>query len=492
MKFFRCSLSKAALKIVIAASAVSAPAAAFAQSCDATIDDQIAHQTDRVERGIVAFVDVNVLPMDVERVLDRQTVIVTDGIITAMGAVDAILVPDTAYVVHGNGRYLLPGLSDMHGHIPAFRGEGDADKIRQVAANLLLMYAASGVTLVRDPNGSDIHAEYNRKLASGEFVGPRLYYTSPILEGSEAVSGSSRRLTDPGEVDGLISQYKTDGYWGVKVYHTLSREVYDAVIAAGRKYDIPVIGHVPFEVGIDAALQSGQYSIEHLRGYDFDGIAAVDLKADGGRSARRFGSWLTMTDRRMDELVYKTLESGAWNTPTLAINRFLFDADSRAAQASEPRFTRAHPALREKVVKANSIDKYFSVASREALRNAMPRMMEMIRRLNASGAGLLVGTDAAISAYVPGFTSIDEVQSFAAAGISNFDALKAATTNGAVSLGLEKQLGSVAVGKEADLVIIEGNPLDDLAALWQLYGVMLRGQWYTAAELEARLDQMAQ
>lgn len=436
--------------------------------------------------------NVNVLPMDAPRVVENQALLVKDGVIAAVGDVRAIRQPRGAKVVDGGGGFVMPGLSDMHAHVAGYTDGESAGANAEVAANQLLLYLATGVTLLRDPSGSPAHFEYRRRLREGELLGPDLYFTSPLLEGEQAVWDFAVKLVDPAEAEPLLARYAADGYWGVKVYHTLSAEVFEAVMAAAQRHGLKVIGHVPFEVGVERALASGIYSIEHLRGYDFDGMSPDALAADGGRSAERFGSLATMTDARMNELVGLTVLAGTWNTPTLAINRFLFDAEGRAALAEHPRFRLVHPNLQQAVVKSSALDDIFSAPARTALREVLPRQQALVRRLNAAGAGILIGTDAIVPAYVPGFTPIDEMQALAAGGMPVFDVLQAATRDAAVSLGIDAERGTVAAGKRASLILLERNPLEDLDALWSLRGVVHRGRWLSFAEIEDRLERQAE
>jgi imidazolonepropionase-like amidohydrolase len=134
------------------------------------------------------------------------------------------------------------------------------------------------------------------------------------------------------------------------------------------------------------------------------------------------------------------------------------------------------------------LDAIFPPDSRDALREAYPVMLDFIKGLSDAGAGMLVGTDSVVPGYVPGFTVIDEIQSFVDAGLTNFKALEAATSAPARYLGIEDERGTIAVGKRADLILLAGNPLDDLSALWDLAGVMLAGRWHSFAALEAALD----
>lgn len=435
--------------------------------------------------------DVNIVPMDAERVIVGQAVLVEDGIIVAIGPEERLSVPDGAQIIEGRGGYLIPGLSDMHAHIAGYAGEEGLGSNAPVARNQLLLYAASGVTMLRDPAGTDSHFNYVRKLEQGEWLGPRLFFTGPPLEGEKNVWPFSPRITDPADVEPLYAGYAAKGYWGVKLYHTISREVYDAAIEAADRHGLFVVGHVPFEVGIEGALEARQYSIEHLRGYDFDGIAADELFVDGGRSAKRFSVFARMSDARMKELVDKTIAAGVWNDPTLVIAKFLFDAEGRNSAAERPKMALVHPDLRKQLIESESLDAIFSADSRRAMEQSFPKQLEFVRQLNDAGAKLLIGTDTIVPAYVEGFGVLDEMKLFAQAGLSPYAVLRAATRNAAESLGVSDRFGRIAVGMHGDMVLLSGNPLESLTPLERPEGVLLRGEWKTIAEIEADLAELS-
>ncbi|MEQ8515906.1 MAG: amidohydrolase family protein [Chromatocurvus sp.] len=433
--------------------------------------------------------NVSVLPMDAERTLSNQSVLIDDGVIVAMGPSGLFSGSDDTTVIEGAGKYLMPGLSDMHAHIAGYADDYEQEAAAgiSISENQLLMYLASGVTLLRDTAGSEQHFDMQQRLKDNQWLGPELYFTSLILEGEQAVWDSSHKVLTPEAVDPLIAGYAHRGYWGVKVYHTLSAAVFDEIIAAGERHQIPIIGHVPFEVGIDDALQSGMLTIEHLRGYDFDGMQAEALFADGGRSRERFSSITRMSDERMADLVAQTVANGVWNCPTLAMGRFLYDADARAALTVDPRYPMVHPDLRASVENSSSLDEIFSPDAKAALKESSPHSLELTRRLHDAGAGLLIGTDSVIPAWVPGFTPIDEMQEIASSGISNYEVLRMATVNAADVLGLSADRGTIAVGKQASFILLDADPSSDLGALWKLSGVMHNGVWLTQQALEAQL-----
>jgi hypothetical protein len=243
-------------------------------------------------------------------------------------------------------------------------------------------------------------------------------------------------------------------------------------------------------VGIDAALAAGQYSIEHQRGYDYDSVRPQALLLNGGRNAERFSSWQRMSDDRMRDLVRKTVAAGTWNCPTFVVDDMMSNPARRAEVGRHESIRFVHPAVRATIL-SNDLDKMFPPDANEALRQSFPQKYKLLKMLSDAGARLLIGTDTMVPYLVPGFTPIDEMQHFVRAGLTPYQALRAATRDAARFLGIEGESGTVAVGKRADLLLVDANPLDDPSNLWGQVGVMLNGRWLPKAELTRMLERMA-
>lgn len=441
-------------------------------------------------QDMTAFVGVNVLPMDRETVLEDQTVLVKDGVITAIGPRKSIKVPRKAERINGKDKTLMPGLSDMHTHIyPCTRD--DPYGACSIPEHQFALYAATGVTLVRDTAGNDGHFEHRKKLENGTWFGPDFVFTSNIFEGEKAVWDFGLKVLTPEKGRALVQEHAEKGYHAIKIYHTISIDVFEAVIAAGKEFGIPIMGHVPFDVGIDAAIENHMASIEHMRGYDFDGVDVASLWRDGGRSAERFGSWLTMTDERMDELVDKTVKYDVANVPTFIVNRMLYDKAYRRDVAKHPRMSLLHPALRKQINGLNSLDVLFPPPSREALRAAFPVMKSMLVKLQAAGGSIMTGTDTPAPGFVQGYSVIDEIKIFKQAGLTNYQALYASTFAPAKFLKMDNTHGAVSVGRKANLILLGASPLEDLENLWALEGTMISGEWQSMDEMMNAMENKA-
>jgi imidazolonepropionase-like amidohydrolase len=357
---------------------------------------------------VTAFVGVNVIPMDTERVLPGQTVIVRDRVVTEIGAVSEVAVPPEAKVIYGRGRYLLPGLIDMHVH---------------VIARDLPRYLENGVTTVRDLAGLDSVLAAMRAVERGDVLGPRILASSRLLNGPNPQNPFfSTVVASVADADRIVGEQLARGCSSIKVYEQLSVEVYDAIVNAAHARGVKVAGHVAQAVSVRHAMEM-QDSIEHLAGYE----AEIH--------------WDAPSASAMQELAIASRDAGVWNCPTMHV----FSAHVTQGMP---------PDLRQRYL-----------AGRRAFVGA----------LHAAGARILAGTDAGY--LVPAGVALhEELDELHAAGLSRFDALSAATRSAAEYLG-DPAIGVLAPGARADLVLVEGNPLENLRTLRRPSGVMVNGRW---------------
>lgn len=366
--------------------------------------------------GTLAVVDVNVVPMDRPLVLRHQTVIVRGGRIAWLGPAAAARVPAGARVVQGNGRYLMPGLIDMHVHLRR------AD---------LPLYLAAGITTVRNMWGHEEVQQLQRDVATGVMRGPTIFSASPGLDGTPPQWPGTVQVLDSAAAGDAVRAQVAAGWSWIKVYTQLTPPAYHAIMAAARAAGIPVVGHVPLRVDIHDALASGQRSIEHLTGYD----RAVSRTGRGGT-----WGWTDADTSRYPGLVAATVAAGTWNCPTLAI--FVKLAEQ-------------HPA-----------------GERPGI---IERRRQFVRALSRAGAHLLAGTDAGIGIVAPGASLHDELAELVAAGLTPYQALRAATVDAAAFLG-RPELGRIGAGAAADLLLVAGNPLEDIGQAAKIEGMVLHGE----------------
>ncbi|HEX9736960.1 MAG TPA: amidohydrolase family protein [Thermoanaerobaculia bacterium] len=437
--------------------------------------------------GAIAFIDVNVVPMDAEHVREGQTVVVDGGKIVAVGPAAEVSVPQDARKIEGRGRFLMPGLADMHVHL--------------LGEDVLLLFVANGVTTVRNMFGSPLHLQMREKIARGELLGPRIYTAGPIIDGSPPEWDGSAVVETADQAETEVARQKAAGYDFLKVYDRLPLAAYDALVQAAREHRIPVAGHVPRAVGLEHVLASGQQSIEHLEGYSEALLGGGDSEwnrkraVDFGRevlAGRRTLSEL-FDGEKLSSLAAATRDAGVWNVPTLVVwQRVLASATEAETLLARPEMAYVSPVI-VATWKPSTDFRRSALADEDmkALQVFNQLRLEEIRALRRAGARLLLGTDTPNPYVVPGFSIHQELRNLVAAGLSPYQAIRAGTRDAAEFLGAHGEFGTVEPGRRADLILVEGDPLADVGNVARSLGIMVRGRWLDKAELEQRLERLA-
>ncbi|HEV2131846.1 MAG TPA: amidohydrolase family protein [Longimicrobiaceae bacterium] len=425
---------------------------------------------------MVAFVDVNVIPMDRERVLERQTVVVRDGRIAEIGPAASVRVPVGAQRIEGNGQYLMPGIAEMHAHIPSPQaGE-------QAIENTLFLYLAGGVTTIRGMLGHPHHLELRERAARNAILSPRIYTSGPSFNGNSAPS--------PEVAERMVREQKEAGYDLLKVHPGVSRPAFDAMVRTAHQVEIPFAGHVPADAGLQRALEARYSSIDHLDGY-VEALAAG--RAPAGAETGFFGSNLMahLDESRIPELARATREAGVWNVPTQTLIEHLMSPEDPEAMIRRPEMRYMPPQTLAQWAQAKrNIRQQTGITPEDAQRFIEVRR-RLIKALHDAGAGLLLGSDAPQFFNVPGFSMQHELPMMVDAGLSPYQTLEMGTRNPAVFFGAQNEFGTVEVGRSADLVLLEANPLQDIRNFERRAGVMVRGRWLPQSEIQQRLDAIA-
>jgi imidazolonepropionase-like amidohydrolase len=410
-----------------------------------------------------AFVNVAVVPMDTERVLTGQTVVVQAGRITALGLATRIRVPAGAVRIDGQGKYLIPGLADMHAHTPSLRytfARTATPEATAEAERMLFLWLANGVTTVRLMHKWSESVRLKDRAAKGELWSPRIYAATSFAK--DTLTYVQDKAAGFDFVKGSASGSDTDAH------HI---QVFDAQVAAARRAGLPVAGHVPPARAIAAQVAS----IEHLR--DF-GV----LTGDGKK-------WEELAQHRLDEAHVRTVaaalkQAGVWLCPTsILYEAFQWNPDT-VARWPELRY------LSKRAIEQQQqswMTNGPGSASPAVVRRAIEQRRRVIKLIHEAGAGLLLGTDAPAGYAVPGFAVHRELEIFVQAGLTPYQALATGTRNVATYFDTLDSAGTVAVGKRADLVLLNDNPLQDIRHTAQPAGVMLGGQWLSRAELDRGL-----
>lgn len=425
--------------------------------------------------GVVAFENVTVIPMDRERTIEGQTVLVEGRRIRAIKAVGSVTIPEDALRVDGTGKYLMPGLAEMHGHIPSPQsGQEAIDRV-------LFLFVANGITTVRGMLGHPSHLELRAEIARGERLGPQIFASSPSFNGNS--------IPDDETAWRRVTEYRAAGYDLLKIHPGIKREVYDNIAATAKAEGIPFAGHVPAEVGLEHALEVGQITVEHVDGY-IEAILRDDAPA--GQQSQFFGYNLIdyVDESKIRAAAEATQAAGAWVTPTQVLfeNRFLGDP---AETARRPEMRYVAPATLNRWVEITTNARERLGYSEEYAIRFIELRRKIIKALHDAGAGILLGADAPQVFNVPGFATVQELGALVDAGLTPYEALKAGAINPATYLGKAHSFGTIDVGKRADLVLLNANPLLDIDNFSQRVGVMLAGRWLDSDEIEGRLARLA-
>lgn len=423
----------------------------------------------------VIFENANVIPMDGERVLERHSVIVRDGRIAQIAPAGRLRAPEGALRVPASGKYLMPGLAEMHGHLPP------ANSPPALVENVLFLYVANGVTTVRGMLGGAEHLQLRRQIEEGKVLGPRLYVAGPAFSGQSAPTIEAARR--------MVREQKAAGFDHLKIQEGLKREVYDAIVETAKEVGISFAGHVPNDVGLHRALEAGQKSVDHLDNY-IDAAEADDSPLRGldpAERARRLPFYLD--ERKIAPLAKKTRALGVWMVPTMALWEVFETAEPAESLRQRPEL---------KYMPPQTVDQWVAAKQKRAA-NADPKAGErviafrrkMLRALHEAGAKIALGTDSPQIFSVPGFSIHREMPIMVACGMTPYEVLRSGTRNVAEYFGTLKESGTIEPGKRADLILLEANPLIDVANVARRAGVMVRGRWIPEAEIQQRLSRIA-
>jgi hypothetical protein len=432
----------------------------------------------------VAFVDVNVIPMDRERVLEGQTVIVRDGRIVSVEPSARARVPSGALRVDGRGKYLIPGLAEMHAHIPG------AQAPEQVIRDIFTLYVANGVTTIRGMLGAPNQLTLRAKTASGEMLGPTIFVGAPSLNGNSA--------GDPATAARLVREHKAAGYDFLKLHPGIPRTSYDSIVRAARAAGITFAGHISQGVGLEHTLDSRQSTIDHLDGY-LEAAVPMEARPRVFADGATLGDMISAIDpSRFAALAADTRKAGTWNVPTAFLWESFFspEAPEDMAKRAEMKYAPPQWVSGWSNQKRNRIQQdQMNGVSPDVSTRYLSLRRTLLKTLADSGARLLMGTDSPQMFNVPGFALHHEIALMQEAGLTPWQVLESGTRNvaeyAAKDLKLDGRFGTVAAGNRADLILLDANPLTDVNNVAKRAGVMVRGRWLPAAELDRMLAEMA-
>ncbi len=425
----------------------------------------------------IIFENVNVIPMTSEIVLEGQSVVIRGGKIYRIAAAADVTGGSKSTVIEGKGKYLVPGISEMHAHIPQ-PGPG-RDRVRET----LLLYLSNGITTIRGMLGHPSHLELKKDVLSGTVLGPTIYTSSPSMNGNS--------IPTKEKADSSVRAHQAAGYDFLKVHPGIKLDVFNVMVATANEVGIGYSGHVPFKVGIKRAIESKFGSVDHVDGF-IEGIVPDDQRlSEAENGFFGFNSAQIGDEGMISYLVNMTVEHKVWVVPTQSLfDRWASPEDSEILGA-QPEM-KYMPKSQVETWKNNKKDflsqDYFSVKKYEKFNGLRKKI---IKALNENGHGLLLGSDAPQVFNVPGFSIQHEMKGMADAGLSAFDVIKSGTVNVAKFFGKEGEFGVVREGATADLILLNANPLDDISNMKEIDGVMVRGQWLDRQFLDSELGKIA-
>ena len=421
----------------------------------------------------IVILMVNVIPMDSERVLTDQTVIIRDNRIAAIGP--KLKYNRKAFVVNANGKYLIPGLAEMHAHVPP---NDNLESMKEVVR----LFAMHGITTIRGMLGHPKHLELREMINKGDVLGPRLFTTGPSF------NGSSVRTAE--DAQRMVREQKAAGYDFLKLHPGLTMETFPAIVSTAKEVGIPFVGHVSFKVGIWRAIDAGYSSIDHLDGFIEGLVPGIENIPE-----QQVGLFAMYVADKADESQVPRLMKGLkdqkiWVVPTQSL------AERWFAPSFTPQVFLNDPASR--YMSKETVDQWV-----ESKKNLManpqydPAIVEnfiklrrrLIKACQENGVGLLLGCDAPQVFNVPGSSTHYELQYLVAAGLSPYEALRTGTINVATYLNM-KDAGIIKEGAMADLVLVSGNPLANIDETQNIEGVMLNGKWLAKEYIDTELKKL--
>jgi imidazolonepropionase-like amidohydrolase len=438
------------------------------------------------QESILAIIHVNLIDATGAPVQADMTVIVQGKQILQLGKSASTTVPKAARVVDGRGKYLIPGLWDMHVHEIFGAWLPEDEKITPV------LFVANGVTGVRDMGGDlEPLKKWRARIAEGKLLGPRMIIAGPMLDGPIPQFPSSAPVKDAAEGRRIVDELQKNGADFIKIQSLIPRDGYFAAADEARKLGIVFAGHVPDKVGATEASNAGQKSIEHLTGV-FEGCSTVEdelMAAPRGPGRGRFLS--TYDPERAKALIALFLKNQTWQVPTLYWERgeWLIEQTNSGPDPLEKYAPvawrdRTWPMFTRDISKGWSTD---PVADREKF---FQEELKMVGEMNRAGVPILAGTDTAAGVRVyPGFSLHDELELLVRAGLTPMEALQAATLNAGKYLDLA-DTGTVEKGKRADLVLLDSNPLVDIKNTRTIQSVVLAGRYFSRTDLDHLLHQV--
>ena len=452
----------------------------------------------RAESGKLAITGVNVVDTASGEVKSDQTIVITEGQIAAIVPSAEFRPQPETRVVEARGKFLIPGFWDMHVHIAGLSADPKWSK-----DVILPLLTAMGITGVRDMGGDlSVLQQWRREIESGKLLGPHIVTGGPML-----VSGGKRTpeqipIKTPEEAREAVKNLKQQGADFIKVIDLPSREAFFAVADEAKRQNLPFVGHVPAVVSASEASDAGMRSIEHVvySNLEMDCAAKEDELRQAERAARATheeGVSARVLQEAMKSydpakaaaLWERFARNGTWLVPTLVSIEILSRHDmDPATQASDPRLQYVPASLR-KQWDPRAPGNESSPGEQQWWAQQYVNDGKLTAAMIKGRVSLMAGSDSLDRYVFPGFALHRELQLLREAGMTPLEALQAATRNPAKFLGREQETGVIAKNAQADLVLLDANPLENISNTAKIFAVVRHGVFLDRSALDGLLKQ---
>ena len=423
----------------------------------------------------VVFKSVNIVPMDRESIIQNQSVVVKNGKIQSIGAPKKVKYHKNALVINAKGKYLMPGLAEMHAHVPPI---DDLEPMKKV----LLLFAANGITTIRGMLGHPKHLELRKLINSNEIISPRFFTSGPSLSG-QSVKTQEQAVQ-------MVKDEKQAGYDFLKIHPGLSKDNFDAMVRTANEQNIPFAGHVSFEVGVWKAIEAKQQTIDHMDAFVEGLIPGIEKMTE--EETGLFGMFVAdKADTTLIPKLMKALrDNNVWVVPTQALaERWFSPARTAESFRSDPEMKYMDSKTLDNWVKAKKNLESNPKYDRKKIDNYIKLRRKLIYECNRNGVGLLLGSDAPQIFNVPGMSTHHELQYLVDAGLTPYEALKTGTINAGVFYKTA-EMGVIKPGANGDLVLLDANPLSDIANTQKIEGVLVGNRWMNRNTLTEMLKKL--